>query len=105
MTRFVLLGLRQTLVLLAVALPAFTVPAQNRTANYDEDKIPPYTLPDPLILKVGSPVTDASMWTKNRRPEVLELFRSQVYGHSPEAPRNVHLEFLSLDKNALGGLA
>jgi len=26
--------------------------------NYDEDKVPPYTLPDPLVLQNGQPMRD-----------------------------------------------
>src|SRR5471032_1829320 len=33
-------------------------------SNYYEDKIPPYTLPDPLVLKNGQPVRDADTWFK-----------------------------------------
>ena len=28
-------------------------------SNYDESKVPPYTLPDPLVLSDGKPVRDA----------------------------------------------
>jgi hypothetical protein len=50
--------------------------------NYDESKVPPYTLPDPLTMADGAKVASARMWTEQRRPELLELFRAQVYGRS-----------------------
>jgi len=40
-------------------------------SNYDEAKVPPYTLPDPLVTSDGRRVTDAAMWRSRRRPEIL----------------------------------
>src|SRR5690242_14726419 len=38
--------------------------------NYDESKADPFpTLPDPLLLKDGTKVTDAKTWWEKRRPE------------------------------------
>jgi len=39
-------------------------------ANYDEDKVPDYTLPDPLIFEDGTKVEDAAMW-QQRRAEIF----------------------------------
>ena len=33
-------------------------------ANYDEDKVPDYTLPDPLIFEDGTKVENAAMWER-----------------------------------------
>ncbi|MXX40642.1 MAG: acetylxylan esterase, partial [Gemmatimonadetes bacterium] len=41
-------------------------------ANYDEAKVPPYALPDPLTMASGEPVADAATWTEVRRPETLQ---------------------------------
>ncbi|MFZ4715091.1 MAG: acetylxylan esterase [Bacteriovoracaceae bacterium] len=40
-------------------------------------------LPDPLISLHQEKIKTKEEWTKFRRPELLELFRSQMYGHSP----------------------
>ena len=48
-------------------------------ANYDEAKVPQYTLPDPLTMEDGTPVTSARDWIEKRRSEVLELFREQFF--------------------------
>ncbi len=74
-------------------------------ANYDEAKVPKYTLPDPLVMQNGERVRDAETWFKRRRPEILELFRSQVYGRSPERPAGMTFELASIDRQALGGKA
>jgi len=59
------------------------VSAQEFIPNYDEGKVPPYTLPDPLVLQDGTPVTTAAQWRERRRPELLGLFASVVYGRTP----------------------
>lgn len=79
--------------------------AQNPPANYDESKVPPYTLPDPLVLSNGQPVRDAAVWRQQRRPEILELFRTHVYGRSPDGAKEVSFRVQSTDPAALGGKA
>ena len=54
--------------------------------NYDETKVGAYTLPDPLVLKDGTPVKDIKTWQSRRRPEIVALFESQQYGKSPAKP-------------------
>jgi hypothetical protein len=42
--------------------------ATGHVSNYSEDKVPPYTLPDPLVLSGGQKVTSPEVWAKKRRP-------------------------------------
>lgn len=79
--------------------------AQQFKANYDEEKVPKYQLPDPLTLQNGKKVTDAQTWTNKRRPEVKKLFEKHVYGKSPARPKKMKFEVLSIDRKALGGKA
>ena len=61
------------------ALFAVCASGQPRGANYDESKVPQYTLPDPLILENGQKVAIAEAWVNQRRPELfrkLTLCRS-----------------------------
>lgn len=79
--------------------------AQRPEINYDESKVQPYTLPDPLALDSGRRVTDKETWIEKRRPEILKLFETHVYGKRPgQAP---HMSFgqTSIDHLALGGKA
>jgi len=94
-------------LLIALALaPQFTVAAEAARANYDENKVPPYTLPDPLVHGDGTPVRTAAEWRERRRPELLALFTREVYGRTPEGrPAGLHWETTSLDRQALGGKA
>ena len=73
--------------------------------NYDEAKVPKYKLPDPLVMVDGTAVKDASVWKKQRRPEILGLFAEQVYGVTPKERIKVRTEVLEIDKTAHGGLA
>ncbi|MES2462591.1 MAG: acetylxylan esterase, partial [Armatimonadota bacterium] len=63
------------------------------------------TLPNPLVLSDGTPVTDAETWHQRRRPELITLFEQEVYGRSPDRPAGMHFETLSEATDALGGTA
>ena len=91
-------------LLLVLAL-AFSVYAQQPETNYDESKVPQYTLPDPLELCDGQRVTDARTWLQRRRPEVLRLFEQHVYGKAPGRPEGMKFQVRSVAKDALGGKA
>ncbi len=73
--------------------------------NYDESKVNPYSLPDPLVLKNGKPVKDANTWWKQRRPEILEDFRTEIYGRIPADTPKVTWQVTDTDAKAAGGLA
>ena len=73
--------------------------------NYYEEKVPPYTLPDPLVLINGQPVRDADTWFKLRRPEILQLYTTEIYGRVPANAPKVTAEVVSTDPAALDGAA
>lgn len=52
--------------------------------NNDEEKVKPYTLPDPLVLENGDKVTNSDDWFSKRRPEILRLFTTEQFGKMPE---------------------
>ena len=52
--------------------------------NYDESKVPAYTLPDPLVLQNGKRVESPKTWYQKRRPEILSLFESEQFGKAPK---------------------
>ena len=74
------------LILLAISSPVI---AQDQY-NYDESKIPTYTLPDPLLKLDGTKVTTAAQWPA-RRAEILAPFEDHVYGSTPKAAANTKL--------------
>ncbi len=89
---------------LLAAAPALTL-AQPAGFNYDETKVPKYTLPDPLVYTSGEKVASAKAWRERRRPEILKLFESQMYGRVPGPLKTTVFEIASIETNALGGKA
>ncbi len=73
--------------------------------NTGETQVPAYTLPDPLEMQSGAPVQDAEQWRDARRDEILDLFRSHVYGRNPENSGAIRFDVRSLDRSALDGRA
>ena len=95
------------MVLLSLLFLPQLVLSQDRpeAINYDEAKVPPYSLPDPLIMADGAKVQDARAWKTRRRPEILQLFETQVYGKMPPRPRTMRFEAGKADPGAFNGLA
>jgi hypothetical protein len=83
----------------------FLLPAYSQEANYDESKVPAYSLPDPLVLANGKKVANAKTWRSQRREEISGLFREHVYGKSPGKPGAMRFEVRSVDRKALNGTA
>ena len=53
-------------------------------ANYDESKANPWpNYPDALTLKSGEKVITPEMWWKQRRPEIVADFDTEMYGRVP----------------------
>lgn len=75
------------------------------TVNNTEAAVVPYTLPDPLKLENGKPVKDADTWVKQRRPEIVKFYETQVYGRIPVTAPKVTWTVASVDRTALGGTA
>jgi len=79
--------------------------ATGHLTNYYEEKVPPYTLPDVLKLADGRIVSDAGMWFKLRRPEILKLYETEIYGRVPASAPKVGFEVLKTAEPALNGAA
>jgi hypothetical protein len=70
-----------SIVFLFVQIP-MTVLAQNE-ANYNESKVPALILPDPFVSEKGVLIENKEDWEKIRKPEIFNLFESEVYGILP----------------------
>ena len=67
---------------------------------YDEEKVPPYTLPDPL--EQGK-ISNAKEWMR-QRGKLLELFSKNMYGDILPRPQEISFELLE-SGTAFDGLA
>ena len=90
---------------LALALVSTSFADVHSEANYDEAKVGTFTLPPLLTAADGSKATSSDQWTAKRRPEVIELFREHVYGHTPAMPGDVKMEVTATKADALVGIA
>jgi hypothetical protein len=79
--------------------------AQDPEVIYDESKVPDFQLPALLITEDGKKVKDLKAWEKKRRSEVLELFKSEVYGEYPEVSYHIDFKENVLDSDFLDGKA
>jgi hypothetical protein len=79
--------------------------AEDFKPNYDESKVPQYTLQDPLKCEDGTEVTTPEQWKTKRRPELIHLFETHVYGKAPGRPDSQTAELMEEDQQALGGIA
>jgi (4-O-methyl)-D-glucuronate---lignin esterase len=74
-------------------------------SNYDEAKVRPYTVPDPLKLADGTPVGDAKTWQTRRRPEIVKLYETQIFGRLPANVPKVQWRVTESDQNTRDGQA
>ena len=73
--------------------------------NYDESKVPAYTLPPLLKAKDGSEIKTAFDWVRKRRPEILQTLKDEVFGELPPRPDSFTKEVISVKEDALDNTA
>lgn len=83
---------------------AVQLQAQNEF-NYDESKVPQFTLPNPLVLSGGKKVKSVKVWEKKRRPEIFRLFEEQVYGKIPAGLKMTSFKVVEQSDHVFNGLA
>jgi hypothetical protein len=74
-------------------------------SNYDESKVRPFTLPDPLAMADGRQVRDAKTWMAQRRPEIIRYYERDIYGRIPARTPDVKWRVAETDAAAHGGAA
>jgi hypothetical protein len=77
-------------------------PKSPNAGNFDESKVRPYTLPDPLRLKSGKRVDSPEAWWRLRRPEIVEDFDREIYGRVPATTPRVLWEVKSTTRERSG---
>lgn len=80
-------------------------PDPSRQPNYDELKANPFVhYPEALITFQGKKVTNARMWNKTRRPELVKYFEDEVYGRIPDNVPAVNWKTVSEEKVDMNGI-
>lgn len=64
-----------------------------------------YQLPELMVCNDGSKVSSITQWEQKRRPEILQLFASEMYGETPSEHIAVNYNLISENKTALNGKA
>ncbi len=72
--------------------------------NYFEDKVPSYQLPPLMKDDDGRTITTTAQWAE-KRAKLLDLFRNELYGYSPERPKDEWFEIAKIDRQAMDGAA
>lgn len=96
--------MKRTLLLLLIMVTT-GIYAQQPEANYDEARVPKYTLPDLLTCEDGTTVTTVRQWERRRRPELMRIMADGEYGRTPKAKVKVRYEVVAENRQALNGKA
>ncbi len=94
----------KTKLLIACLLFSSVLFAQNFVANYDETKVPVYSLPDPLVFNNGKAIQSKNDWA-DRRKELYSMFEKEMYGKVPEGHAEISFLELSRDEHSCNGMA
>lgn len=85
--------------------PCVQMDGPAKPPTFDESMVPDYVLPDPLTLANGRSVSTAETWREVRRPEILALFESQVYGRTPRRRVPTAFQVTNETPGVFGGVA
>ncbi|MBE6379553.1 MAG: acetylxylan esterase [Lentisphaerae bacterium] len=69
--------------------------------NYEESKVPRHDMLSALIMNNGQKVANAWEWMNQRRPEIMDFYRQEVFGELPSLPGTMSHEVLSCKSDAL----
>jgi hypothetical protein len=97
--------MKKTLFLLIALLITQLIYAQQFVPNYDENKVPKFVVPDPLVTFNQKKVKSVKDWEKKRRPELLAYFTQNMFGEIPGELKISSVELLEQSDNAYNGKA
>jgi hypothetical protein len=100
-TTYLIPAVRTFLTLLVLILFS----AGTRAQNYDESKVPSYTLPEVLKTSSNKLVRTKTDWEKTRRPQILKLFEDNIYGQMPKSYDSLRFSITQDNKSAMEGRA
>lgn len=108
MKRITVLGLAVVAGLLLIPpVPADEPKNHDFDVVRDEAAVPPYQLPQILVSSEGRLVSTPEEWFNVRRPQLMALFGSLIYGvvPAPETPIKTTFEVVKTDLGFMGGKA
>ena len=88
---------------LKICFAIFILFAKAQAQNYDESKVPVYTLPKVLETVDGNIIKNKLSWEKKRRPEILRLFENNIYGQIPKAYDSINFTVTNEVADAMNG--
>lgn len=74
-------------------------------ANYEESKVPDYTLPALFEAEDGGTVESVKGWELYRRREIVRFFEEEVYGNVPEHFEAIRFEAVREQPDVMEGAA
>lgn len=88
------------------ANPELVEQLQNDRPEYiwHEENVPDYVLPDPLVNSDATRTQSPGEWVQ-KREQILNLFRSEMYGKRPGKPENLSFEIVEENPAAMNGQA
>lgn len=92
------------LSILLLTLIPISMQAQNK-ANYDESKVPALVLPDLFVSEKGEMIRSKEDWENIRKPEIFELFETEVYGILPKDFDSISFELAEESSNPYSEIA
>jgi len=74
---------------------------------YDESQVPGYALPPLLVTAEGNFITTSDEWINLRRPQILAMFSSLIYGRVPQPKHPIQASFNVIQQvpDFMGGIA
>ncbi len=98
----------QSLSLKLLALTAFFLFLNRHSAkaqNYDESLTGNLPIPEILISNENGKIKNKKQWEQQRRPEIMAMFETQVYGKTPATFDHIDFQVKNENKQAMGGKA
>lgn len=92
-------------VLLTILLFLVSMSISKAQTIYNENEVPLFEVPNPLITFKGKTISTTADWEKLRRPELHAFFKDNVYGRVPKNLKIDSYHILEQDDNALNGKA
>lgn len=76
-----------------------------REVIYSESQVPKFDLPNPLVTVEGERITSEEAWMNVRRPQIMSMLATTIYGRvpTPETPIKTTFEELEVNPNFFDG--